>query len=521
MTTNKKLLIDCPCPRLARVARLATILIGQSLRTAGILIYAVIGRFAPYVGQLGGKTRCERTPLRRLVEHIQRAKFLYNHFVGQRRRHLRTAGKMGHRPSLARTLARLGGHKASILPLQVATRRNVDSREHEMEAALAPTLNGVTPYRGLQNAEWIFQDLHNFTRTKAMQQVASEVITAPRIKFSAPQLVHILVESRPILHSRTFERLFAKVSKTLHSTYHVKLPRRIPFQVPAYAPSLLAMARKLALRHMKSLDLPTPIQRWFATALTVLPKATPTVASQVQGWRATQSNRAAKGQGTRLPGRMESIGTTEVIKTFELSSAEAQSRIRNALPPVKCNCNYLKRKFPTLFNGSQRHALCRTPEQWESLMPRELLPAMLQNCRNSTLPSQDFIDGTTQKLHEQFEAFFDSSDASAVFPRSMIHDVLTRESQEYVQKYPWTANECLTECNNFLRSHRLTVAVWDKKPTDMYALCSAVYEQQMLEATVLSPSFSLVGVETRKGGAQVFIQSRLHKSASQHGILHD
>ena len=146
MTTNR-LLLDCPCPRLARVARLATIPIGQSLRTAGILVYAVIGRFAPYVGQLGGKTRRERAPIRRLVEHIQRAKFLYNHFAGQRRRNLRTAGKMGHRPSLARTLARLGGHKASILPLQFATRKNIDAREHDMEAALAPTLNGVTPCR--------------------------------------------------------------------------------------------------------------------------------------------------------------------------------------------------------------------------------------------------------------------------------------------------------------------------------------------------------------------------------------
>ena len=65
----------------------------------------------------------------------------------------------------------------------------------------------------------------------------------------------------------------------------------------------------------------------------------------------------------------------------------------------------------------------------------------------------------------------------------------------------------------------MTVAVWDKKPTDMYAICSAAYERHMLEATVLSPSFSLIGVETRKGGAQVFIQSQLHKSAVQHGIL--
>ena len=142
--TTNRLLLYCQCPGFARVARLATIPIGQSLRTAGILVYAVIGRFAPYAGQLGGKTRRERTSIRRLVEHIQRAKFLYDHFVGQRRRNLRTAGKMGHRPSLAQTLASLGGHKASILPFQFATRKNINAHEHDIGAALAPSLNGVT-----------------------------------------------------------------------------------------------------------------------------------------------------------------------------------------------------------------------------------------------------------------------------------------------------------------------------------------------------------------------------------------
>ena len=194
---------------------------------------------------------------------------------------------MGRKPSLAQTLATLGGHEASILPLRFATRRNVDSCEHDMEAALAPTLDGVTPYGGVRYGESFFQDLHNFTGTKAMQQVASEVIIAPRIKLNlkfklfAPQPVHILVESRPTLHSRTLERLFAKFSKRLHATYHVKLPKRISSQVPAYAPSPLAMAKKLAVKHIRSLDFPTLIRRWFASALTVLRKATPTVASQV------------------------------------------------------------------------------------------------------------------------------------------------------------------------------------------------------------------------------------------------
>ena len=111
-------LVDCPCPRLARGARLSSITIGNSLQTDEILVYAVLGRFAPYVAQLGDKTREARTPIQRLVEHIHRAKYLFNHFTRQRRTNLRTAGKLGNRPSLPRTLVRLGGHKASILPLQ-------------------------------------------------------------------------------------------------------------------------------------------------------------------------------------------------------------------------------------------------------------------------------------------------------------------------------------------------------------------------------------------------------------------
>ena len=45
-----RLLLLYLCPSLARTARVASIPIGNSLRTAGILVYAVIGRFAPYVG---------------------------------------------------------------------------------------------------------------------------------------------------------------------------------------------------------------------------------------------------------------------------------------------------------------------------------------------------------------------------------------------------------------------------------------------------------------------------------------
>ena len=138
-------------------APLARIPVTQSLRVAGILIYAVIGRFAPYVGQLGGKTRRARTPLRRLMEHAAGSKNLQRHFTGQRKRNLRTQGKLGNRHTGP------GGHSQCLhtpVAICIATRQNLDARENLKERILAPTLNGVTPYRGYRHIlEWPYGDV--------------------------------------------------------------------------------------------------------------------------------------------------------------------------------------------------------------------------------------------------------------------------------------------------------------------------------------------------------------------------
>ena len=161
-----------------------------------ILIYAVVGRFAPYVGQLGGKTRRPRTPLRRLYEHAARSRNLARHFTGQCRRNLRTMGRIAGRASLPRTLARSGTHKASILPLQETTRQNIDAKEHLIEKILHPTLNGVTPYCGMRHIGWLYGDLSVPDR-RPIQQLAAELLTRSTCTYTAPQLLHLLTECRP------------------------------------------------------------------------------------------------------------------------------------------------------------------------------------------------------------------------------------------------------------------------------------------------------------------------------------
>ena len=75
------------------------------------------------------------------------------------------------------------------------------------------------------------------------------------------------------------------------------------------------------------------------------------------------------------------------------------------------------------------------------------------------------------------------------------------------------------ECQETLQRQRLSASVWDKHPTDLFAMCSGLHAEHIVSATVLSPSFSVVGVEASNGGANTFIQAELHRSALKHGIL--
>ena len=61
--------------------------------------------------------------------------------------------------------------------------------------------------------------------------------------------------------------------------------------------------------------------------------------------------------------------------------------------------------------------------------------------------------------------------------------------------------------------------MWDKHPTDMFALCSTAEARNMFFSTVMSPSFTLLGVQTIRGGVNVYIQPQLHQPAADHGIL--
>ena len=186
-----------------------------------------------------------------------------------------------------------------------------------MEAALAPTLNGVTPFGGVRNCEWILSDLQNMPETAEIQQVASEIITCRRIPFSTPQLVHLLVESEPLLATKTFDGLYARVARYLSDSCKLRLLRGIPFQVPGYSPALMSRVRTAALKDVNTLPFPTPLLRWFSTALSFLPKKTERIASVIRGYQNAALNRDVKGLPKKLvPARLATVGDRPVLHLF-------------------------------------------------------------------------------------------------------------------------------------------------------------------------------------------------------------
>ena len=161
----------------------------------------------------------------------------------------------------------------------------------------------------------------------------------------------------------------------------------------------------------------------------------------------------------------------------------------------------------------------RTPDQWRTLLPEHILLVVLQNARKVTLPTHDFVEKSTERLHEHFQRFSESDNTFQVFPKSIIQDTILQDNATYISKYPWVNPIVVQECKDILQRLCLSASVWDKHPTDLFAMCLGTHAEHIICATVLSPSFSFVGVQASNGGANTFIQAELHRSALEHGIL--
>ena len=187
----------------------------------------------------------------------------------------------------------------------------------------------------------------------------------------------------------------------------------------------MSRVRTAALKHVNTLPFPTPILRWFSTALSILPKKPERIASVVSRYRNVAFNRDTKSVAKKLvPARTATVGDRPVLHLITCGSQKSRELLKTAMQPAKCTCNALRGRFPSLFAAGQQHLVCRTPDQWSTFLPEHKLATVLQNARNFTLPTHYFVKQSTQRLHEQFERFSESDDTFPVFPKSIIQDTI-------------------------------------------------------------------------------------------------
>ena len=146
----------------------------------------MVGPFPTYVGKIQGKRRKGRPPIKRWSEHGGWSKRYMQHFIGRRRRNLRSKNRFGRKACLPRTLAAAGPHNSSIVNLQRCTFRETDFFENRWEQVLCPTSNGVSPYSGPQHIDWVLGGTMDRGDSGSLSQLAHEIIDAKDPPFTAP-----------------------------------------------------------------------------------------------------------------------------------------------------------------------------------------------------------------------------------------------------------------------------------------------------------------------------------------------
>ena len=77
---------------------------------------------------------------------------------------------------------------------------------------------------------------------------------------------------------------------------------------------------------------------------------------------------------------------------FSNPTSEIQSTISPIPDGIPCACLLFAKQSPHLFEGTQHHLLIHHARQGTAVLPSHLLPVVLQNARNATLPTEDFVD---------------------------------------------------------------------------------------------------------------------------------
>ena len=200
------------------------------------------------------------------------------------------------------------------------------------------------------------------------------------------------------------------------------------------------------------------------------------------------------------------------------SQQAAKHTVRQACEQLPCDCPKLRQKHPGLMQPGQEHVVIRTKEQWSQLLNPLEVSCITQNARNTTLPSDEFVEQCIARLRDAC-APFTHKENSDLLQADSIARTIHQSNAQHISKYPLYDPSVFSSINETLCTLSVQTAVWDKAPCDIHGTCTVHYQRALATLTVSDPNFTIVAVETVPGGANRLVIDQVIQSADRAGVL--
>ena len=155
-------------------------------------------------------------------------------------------------------------------------------------------------------------------------------------KWSVPQLLAILNESRRPFLAKVFSALYHRINSYLVATYGLRIPCRIPIRLPVPDSKLLLSIRQEFAKLLTNARLPSPLSAWRISCISLSHQQTPKVAACMCGSRPQVAHKLVGRQLHTRPARSFSKRGQE----FGVLMCESPAALRHQISSLLLSASF-------------------------------------------------------------------------------------------------------------------------------------------------------------------------------------
>ena len=362
--------------------------------------------------------------------------------------------------------------------------------------------NKQLPFQGLDQAYWSHLLGRQEHSVRNIKQIIMDLINGKSEKLGPGDL--LIVASRCVSQCEPclFEKFFSIVRKKSKSVWGVVLKRRIVIRIPSYSIVVSSQIRDIMAQTIRTLPIPQELIQWYVQVITVIPAGTRPIRDLGFG-----------GVRTAIPEKIGSLLDTLTQVTPALAKPtlmgnhtvmmwdgelplDAWQKIVSiclTLPQKKCKCAEIHGKAPSTKNNLG-HVVLRHKKQYQEVFSPKVAEIFIANARDRFWWSQSSKEAAIEDMLTKI--------GQLTLPPPMLSDttihpipILNPETLQKIKKVvlhdtknheglpegidPLT-DDRLPEAKKELKSLNLVAGIWDKCPTQFYAICSTLRDDRIL-----------------------------------------